>query len=264
MFTTLSPPTRTDGEEGLRWAERIERALRGEGISTVFQPIVNLGDSTVVGYEALTRFSDGSGTYFGPEEWFAAAHEFGAGAELEATCLALALTHRGALPTGCFLSLNIEPDALRSSRVRDLLRDHSPLAGMVLEITEHRPWSWATMAPAVEELRSLGARFAIDNAGTGQAGLRQLLDVRPDVLKLDRGLVEEIDVDEAKEALVEMIELFSRRIGAIVLAEGVETVEEAACLISLGIPLAQGYLFGRPTEPWVDTPATTREKLRAI
>ncbi len=256
MFTTLSPPARTVGEEGLRWAERIERALRGEGVRTVFQPIVDLGARAVVGYEALTRFDDRSGRYLGPEEWFAAAHEFGAGADLEATCLALALSHRPSLPAGCFLSLNVDPDALRSPRVRQLLERQGRLDGVVLEITEHRPWSWPTMAPAVAELRSEGARFAIDNAGTGQAGIRQLLDVRPDLLKLDRGLVDGIDTDEAKEALVEMVELFSRRIDACVLAEGVETHAEAACLASLGVPLAQGYLFGRPAEPWIDLPPT--------
>ncbi len=264
MFTTLSPPTRTVGEEGLRWAERIERALRGEGVRTVFQPIVDLSEKAVVGYEALTRFADGSGRYLGPEEWFAAAHEFGAGADLEATCLTLALAHRSSLPQGCFLSLNVDPDALRSPRVQHLLQNENRLDGVVLEITEHRPWSWPMMATVVEELRSAGARFAIDNAGTGQTGLRQLLDVRPDVLKLDRGLVESIDSDEAKEALVEMIELFSRRIGACVLAEGVETVGEAACLMSLGVPLAQGYLFGRPAEPWLDMPAATIMQLGAV
>ncbi len=257
MFTTLSPPARTIGEEGLRWAERIERALRGEGVRTVFQPIIDLRERTVVGYEALTRFADGSGRYLGPEEWFAAAQEFGAGADLEATCLALALSHRLSLPSGCFLSLNVDPDALRSPRVRHLLQDQGRLDGVVLEITEHRPWSWPMMAPVVADLREAGARFAIDNAGTGQTGLRQLIDVRPDVLKLDRGLVEGIDTDEAKEALIEMIELFSRRIDACVLAEGVETLEEAACLRSLGVPLAQGYLFGRPAEPWIDLPAMT-------
>ena len=157
MFTTLSPPPRSAGEEGLRWAERIERALRGEGVRTLFQPIVDLTRHLVV-----------------------------------------------------------------------------------------------------------GARFAIDNAGTGQTGLRQLLEVRPEVLKLDRGIVDGIDKDEAKEALVEMIELFSRRIGAVVLAEGVETTEEANCLRSLGIPLAQGYLFGRPAEPWLDLPAATILRLEQI
>lgn len=259
MFTTLSPPTRTAGEEGLRWAERIERALRGEGVRTVFQPIVDLTRHLVVGYEALTRFADGSGRHLGPEEWFAAAHELGAGADLEATCLARALTHRVSLPEGCFLSLNVDPDSLRSPRVRSVLLDQQRLDGVVLEITEHRPWTWSAMQPAVEELRSIGARFAIDNAGTGQTGLRQLLEVRPEVLKLDRGIVDGIDGDEAKEALVEMIELFSRRIGAVVLAEGVETTEEANCLRSLGIPLAQGYLFGRPAEPWLDLQASSGE-----
>ncbi len=250
MFTTLAPANRNEDQEGIRWAQRIERALGGHGIRAVFQPIIELTSRRVVGYEALTRFDDTFGQVTGPEQWFAAARQLGAGEDLDAICLSVALSHRVTLPEGCFLSVNVDPGALQSPQVRAILVNQRSLARVVIEITEHQSWTWPAIAPVVNEVRSIGATIAVDNTTSGYVGLRQLLDLRPSILKVDRGLVDGLANDEAKVAMIEMVALFARRLGAIVIAEGVENDDEAEALTELGVPLAQGFLFGRPAAPW--------------
>jgi hypothetical protein len=95
-------------------------------------------------------------------------------------------------------------------------------------------------------LRGRGALIAIDDAGSGYAGLQQLAEVRPQLVKLDRALVAGADTDPVKTALAEMVGAFTSRIDAWLLAEGIETTGELATFARLGVPLAQGWLLGRP------------------
>ena len=98
---------------------------------------------------------------------------------------------------------------------------------MVIELTEHeRIDSYAALEPALDRLRAAGALLAIDDAGAGYAGLQHVLSLRPDIIKLDRALVEGLDRDEAKRTLVEMIGTLAGRLDAWLLAEGIETGEE--------------------------------------
>lgn len=145
--------------------------------------------------------------------------------------------------------------------MREVLNAHGHLGGVVIEITEHRPWDWTMLAPTVNRLRNNGALFAVDDAGAGYSGLQQILQLRPSILKLDRSLVEGIDHDEAKVALVEMLGIFANRVDAWVLAEGVETMAEAKRLVELQVPLAQGYRFGRPEAPWIPLDAEVSVEL---
>jgi CBS domain-containing protein len=127
------------------------------------------------------------------------------------------------------------------------------LDGLVVEITEHREISDVEgFDRALDRFRTAGARIAVDDAGAGHAGLAQILWMRPGILKLDRSLVEDIDHDEAKSAMVEMLGLFASRVDAWLLAEGVETVGEARRIEQLGVPLAQGYLYARPAPAWAE------------
>lgn len=232
------------------WDEMIHRALTGVGVSTVFQPIVDLRHRRVVGYEALTRFASADGSPKAPDEVLAAAHELGVGQQLDAVCLQSALARRSQVPKNCFLSLNLDPESLLSAPARKVLNAQGHLGGLLIEITEHRPWIWEDLAPVVRTLRSSGARFAVDDAGSGYAGLKQILQLRPSILKLDRSLVEGVDRDETKVSLIEMLGMFANRIDAWLLAEGVETLGEAQRLVDLEVPLAQGYFFARPEARW--------------
>jgi hypothetical protein len=138
----------------------------------------------------------------------------------------------------------------------------SNLAGLVIEITEHRPIEDPQRIQWIlERLRAEGAMLAVDDAGSGYAGLQQILTLRPNILKLDRALIEGVDTDETKAALVEMFGIFANRIDGWLLAEGIETIGEARRCAALGVPLAQGYLFARPAPPWAGIEAGMEERL---
>ncbi len=243
--------TRDQRSQNVDWHALLNRALTGHGVRTVFQPVVDLTRGTVVGYEALTRF-DGY-PVASPEEWFGAARRVGRSAALEALALRLALTARDDLPPNTFLAVNVGPDVIDHPLVVEVLSAQHNLAGVVIELTEHaRIDSYVSLEPTLNRLRASGAMIAIDDAGAGYAGLQHLIGIRPHIIKLDRNLISGIDRDETKRALVEMIGTFASRIDAWVLAEGIEHLGELDAAISLGVPLAQGYLLGRPAAPWCE------------
>ncbi len=224
-------------------------ACRGEGLSAAYQPIVDTARGTVVGYEALARFPGFAEK--NPEVWFSAARSHGKSAELESAALRAALAARAALPPNCFLTINVSPELLTSEEIRSVWRDEGNLGGLVVELTEQTPIdSYVGLEPDLNQLRAAGALIAVDDAGAGYAGLRHLLALRPSLIKIDRELVQDVDRDEAKRALIEMLGTFASRVDAWILAEGVERVEELDALVTLGVPLVQGYLLARPAPPW--------------
>jgi EAL domain-containing protein (putative c-di-GMP-specific phosphodiesterase class I) len=219
--------------------------LAGEDdLTIVFQPIVDLASATVAGYEALARFPGTAS----PDVWFAAAHEAGLGAELEALALRKALAAVPDLPPDTFLTVNVSPHLLGTAPVMAALAGPATLRRVVVELTEHMPTpDLVALRQQTAALRGRGALIAIDDAGSGYAGLQQLAEVRPQLVKLDRALVAGADTDPVKAALAEMVGTFASRIDAWLLAEGIETAGELATFARLGVPLAQGWLFGRPT-----------------
>jgi len=224
-------------------------ACTGVGVTSAFQPIVDTARGTVVGYEALARFEGYPER--SPEAWFAAARRHGCAEQLEVVALRSALGARASLPPNAFLTVNVSPDLLATDSVRALWRGQGHLGGLIIELTEQTPIeSYVALEPDLHRLRAAGALIAVDDAGAGYAGLRHLLALRPALIKLDRALVQDVDRDEARRALVEMIGTFASRIDAWLLAEGVERVEELDTLADLGVPLVQGYCLARPAPPW--------------
>jgi EAL domain-containing protein (putative c-di-GMP-specific phosphodiesterase class I) len=134
------------------------------------------------------------------------------------------------------------------------------MSDIVVEVTEHELASEdGALEEGLAKMRARGARIAVDDAGAGYAGLNQVMRVQPDVIKLDRSLIEGVHSDSAKSALVEFFVMFARRVGAAVCTEGIETLDELRTLINLGVTYGQGYLLGRPGEPWVQvSPELTR------
>jgi len=227
------------------WDGMLERAVTGVGVDVHLQPIVNVSQRSIVGYESLARFDHPSGMT--PDRWFAEARERGLTADLELAVLRTTLRHRGDLPPGCFLSLNMEPDALMDHRVSLFLANQESLAGLVVEFTEHiDAGAIAGLASAIDDLRRAGAKIAVDDAGAGYSGLKRIVELKPDYLKIDRSLVMDLDRNDANAAIVEMLGGFAARIDAWVIAEGVERPAELDQLRRLRIPLVQGYLLGRP------------------
>ncbi|HLY14992.1 MAG TPA: EAL domain-containing response regulator [Candidatus Limnocylindrales bacterium] len=218
----------------------LEQVLARMAFDPVFQRIVDLQSGEAVGYEALTRFHDGTR----PDRRFADADAVGLGLELEQACLSEAIVQSVALPGG-WLSLNVSPDLLiERSRLQACLRDARRPA--VLEVTEHVPIEdYPAFRAAVASFGS-DVRVSVDDAGAGFASFRHILELRPDFVKLDIGLVRDIDHDDIRQALVAGIVYFARKSGCVLIAEGIETSGELDQLRALRVDLGQGYLLGRP------------------
>lgn len=222
---------------------RVTRANRS--LQTVFQPIVDLRTGRPVGAEALARFD--VAPFRPPDQWFAEAAEVGLGLQLEVTALRSALEQLRYLPSGLYLSLNASPMAMASQELRDAVAN-VPAERVVLELTEHTGVEdYARFGTAIDDLRSRGARLAVDDAGAGFASLLHILNLRPDVIKLDIGLVRGIDADPARRALGSALLHFGfDAYRAAMIAEGIETQGEFDTLRALGCGFGQGFYLGRP------------------
>jgi EAL domain-containing protein (putative c-di-GMP-specific phosphodiesterase class I)/AmiR/NasT family two-component response regulator len=224
--------------------ERTRRALDGGALRMVFQPVLDLQRGSVVGVEALARFP--VEPYRPPNEWFDDARRAGLGDELELAAVRAALRQLDVLPPEVFLAVNLSPECVAS---RNLAKVFDAVDGrrVVLELTEHtRVQDYALLLPRLDELRLQGVRIAVDDTGAGYAGLQHILELVPDILKLDLQLIRGIDADPIRRALTSALVNFAAELGAGVIAEGIETPAELATLQSLGVDWGQGYLFARP------------------
>jgi EAL domain-containing protein (putative c-di-GMP-specific phosphodiesterase class I)/DNA-binding response OmpR family regulator len=219
----------------------LESVLARHAFMAVFQPILDLATGRVVGHEALTRFDDQTR----PDRRFADAAAVGLGLELESACLDAAVEASKGLPGGGWLSLNVSPDLLlERHRLRACLAPATRPS--VLEVTEHVAIEdYRVFREAVSSIDS-DIRLSVDDAGAGFASFRHILELRPDFVKLDIGLVRDIDLDDVRQALVAGIVYFARKSGCQLVAEGIERAGERDQLRSLGVDLGQGYLLGRP------------------
>jgi EAL domain-containing protein (putative c-di-GMP-specific phosphodiesterase class I) len=153
------------------------------------------------------------------------------------------------IPAGLFLCVNVGVDLLLQPHFCQLF-DGQPLDRITVELTEHDSvGDYSAVIAATRRMRALGARLSVDDTGSGYSGLAHILRLRPDVIKLDRELVSDVDTSPAKRALATALVGFAHGIDALVVAEGIERAEEADCLRSLGADLGQGYLYARPMPP---------------
>lgn len=222
-----------------------------ERISIVTQPVVDLQRGVIVGYEALARFTLGSGRSSFPEEVFTAAEELGLAIEVEAAVVRRALEVSRERPANCFVSINVDPVHLGCAEVLDVIGRHGDLAGVIFEITETNDFrDTESVRVSAEVLRRHGAMIAIDDAGAGYSGLRRIVELQPQFIKIDRDLVTGIHMNEAKRTLVQMLGELAARLDAWIVAEGIETEPELNALAQLGVPLGQGYALARPGPGW--------------
>ena len=202
--------------------------------------------ASVAGYEALARFA-GPETR-PPNAWFAQAHRCGLGYELEARAVAAALAAPGR-PAGTYLTVNLSPSALTSAAVQAVLPES--LDGIVIELTENELLADAPgLEPALADVRERGGRVAIDDAGAGYAGLKHVMRLGPDLIKLDRSLVAGVEHDDGRASLISSFVRYGRESGAAVCAEGIETLGDLTRLADLDVSFGQGYVIGRPNEGW--------------
>ena len=241
ILSVVAGPALADQREMAEVRSRLEHVLTKREFHPVFQPIVELESLAIVGYEALTRFTDGTR----PDLRFTEAASVGLGPDYELAAIEAALTAASNLPEEAFLTLNVSPGLVLESgrRLRKLIRATS--RRLILELTEHVPIDdYAALREAIRKLGDVG--IAVDDAGAGYTSLRHILELRPTFAKLDISLVRGIEADELRQALAAGLDYFSMRSGFHLIAEGVETEDEATALRRLGVEFAQGYLVGRP------------------
>jgi EAL domain-containing protein (putative c-di-GMP-specific phosphodiesterase class I) len=236
----------------LRTAEvRIAATIAAGAFQIVFQPIVDLGTGVTVGFEALTRFANGDA----PDQVFADAERAGLRADLEAATLTAAIRDAARLPAEAWLALNISPTFLgQSARLISILAQRT--RPITLEITEHEVIN--DYGPIHAAMAALGpdVRLAVDDAGAGVANFQHLVELRPALVKIDRGLIGGVNANVSRQAVVVGLVHFAAVSGAFVLAEGIETPAEQETVQRLGVTLGQGYHLGRPApvESWPRLP----------
>lgn len=224
-------------------AAAIRRLLYEESVETVLQPVVDLTTRVVLGMEALSRFPAPHGR---PDVVFAAAETVGLGLDLERIAVTKAVERLPTLDPSHYLAVNVTPAA--AIRLAALApADGVPYERLVAEITEHAAVpSYEELRCALQPLRDRGLRVAIDDAGAGFASLQHVVELHPDIVKIDRSLVDRVSDDPARRGAVASFVVLGEEVGAVVVAEGVEREEDATALERLGVRAAQGYLFGRP------------------
>ena len=244
----------------------VRRLLTGGQMGAAFQPIWNLGSHRVIGYEGLARPAAEYG--LGPQEAFSGAARLGCVDALDALCRQEVLARAGDLPGGVLLFLNVAPEVFEHDGATSRqLSDEVEAAGLtpkrvVIELTEHAG-EHMDLAP-VAELRARGFRLALDDVGAGEGGLELLGRVRPDYVKVDRGVIRAAREGGAGRAVLAAIVAYAAESGAVVIVEGIETQESLDRVVAVARPAgrrahfvgAQGYLLGRPADPpWRDPAA---------
>ncbi len=222
---------------------RVEAVVAENKIRLVFQPIYRLDDGRAEGVECLARFPDCESRP--PNLWFSEAATVGLGIELELAAIRKALASLAELPESLSLSVNVSPATVLSDLLEPLVAA-APPGRLILEVTEHEVIEdYVAFARALEPLRK-HVRLAIDDVGAGYSGMRHILDLKPDFIKLDMSLVRDIDRDPARRALALALVDFAYGIGSQIIAEGVETKAELEALRTLGVSKGQGYHLSRP------------------
>ncbi len=254
-----------DMEDNLAELNALLDILVNKQLHAQFQPIVNLRDGQVVGYEALIRGPKG-GTLRRPGALFRAAHKARMVAWFDLACQEQCFALAKAQGLKHLLFINMEAEGLAfldmhdrplATRARDC--GLSP-ANIVIEITERQQVEdFPRLLQSITQLREQGFKIAIDDAGAGYSSLHVIAELRPDFVKIDRALVRNLDINGERRALLTALVQYARSIGTHILAEGSETREELGTLIDLGVTYGQGYLMGKPADTFRGVARETRE-----
>jgi EAL domain-containing protein (putative c-di-GMP-specific phosphodiesterase class I) len=241
--------TQRQTREKLDLAAELKGVIGRRKLQAAFQPVRHLPDGQILGYEALIRGPQGS-SLERPNVLFAVANENEMSVELETLCLDTIFrkipraVNSGRLFVNASSRLLRHPIFLDDRNLKAINRSH---ADVVVEISEKEMvGDYATFAEIVRTIRAAQLKIAIDDAGSGYSGLETILNLRPDYIKVADSLVSHLEEDPIKKEIIASLAAIGSRIGAIVIAEGIEREEERNALVDLGIPYGQGYLLGKP------------------
>jgi EAL domain-containing protein (putative c-di-GMP-specific phosphodiesterase class I) len=223
--------------------ERILDVLRGEKLKPVYQPILDLDTGSCLAFEALSRFP-GDQAYT-PDRWFADAWSVGLGMELELLAVRTIAEALPEIPPEIGLCINASPPtAATSAFVHELSRDADRIT---VELTENLDIDdVGGLRRALSPLSGAGGKTAIDDFGSGYANFEHILGIDPDWIKLDISLTERVDEEDFAHDLARDLVTFGTSLGAGVIAEGIETVEELDALQEIGVRFGQGFHLGMP------------------
>lgn len=218
--------------------------------SMAFQPIVDVVDERVWGYEALVRGLAGEGAYailsrVSEEQ----KYRFDQACRVKAIGLAARLfpNRTTRLSINFLPNAVYEPAACLRATLTAARKSDFPLTSVMFELTEQeRLADVSHLRNIIEEYRRVGFMTALDDFGAGYAGLGLLADFQPDLLKIDMHLVRDVNSSAARKAILSAILFVARQLDIVVLAEGVETLDEVTTLRAAGVRLMQGYYFARP------------------
>ncbi len=233
----------------LRSAEWLSEMIAKAQVHTVFQPIVDLRDKKTLGYEALGR---GNHKELKPHPLalFRLAEKCGQAVPLSQTFRKVAVSQANGLPEGSALFCNIHPEEIKQKDLLDQLvacqRQLGKHARMVLEVHEDAITDLGRLRRLRAALKANQIELAFDDYGVGQSRLLELVDSPPDYVKLDMSLIRNIHAQASRQDIVRSVAELIRHRGIKLIAEGIETVEEAQVCHNLGCQFGQGYLFGRP------------------
>jgi EAL domain-containing protein (putative c-di-GMP-specific phosphodiesterase class I)/GGDEF domain-containing protein len=234
-------------ERGRR-VDDLKRSLRERAVYVDLHPILLADTRQVYGYEALARGT--LRTLRSPEIMFDVAAEADLLWELGRLCRSRAIeAMKSRLTSGEFLFLNVDPQDFLDPEFSQLDREVTDPSRVVIEITERTAIKdYPKFRERLKALRERGYRFAVDDAGSGYAGLGSIANLEPDFIKLDISLINCIDTNFIKQNLVETMVRFANDQGAKVIAEGVERAEEYETVKGLGVHMVQGFFLHRPSE----------------
>lgn len=213
-----------------------------------YQPIVNVDDCTIFAHEALVRGPQGESA----SSVLANVNEANR-YQFDQACRVKAIQTASAIGIDSRLSINFLPNAIYRPELCIRTTLHAarkfgfPIERIVFETIEgERVDDGKWLAEILTEYRRIGFLTAIDDFGAGYAGLNLLADFQPDIIKLDMGLVRDVNQNKPRQAILKSITRIGEELGIAMIAEGIETVEEYACLKDMGIFHMQGYLFKKP------------------
>jgi EAL domain-containing protein (putative c-di-GMP-specific phosphodiesterase class I) len=237
----------------------LNEIISAELVEAHFQPIVSVRKKCIVGYEGLIRgIYPGQGENIPPQELFHQASQLKLTLELDRLCRKKVMEQFGGIADkqpDIFLSLNFEASIIDQGVVGsgNLIRQVNAAglnpATISLEIIESNVKDVDELQKFIKTYRNYGFLIALDDVGAGHSNLNRIPLLKPDVLKVDRYLVQNIQTEFYKQEVFKSLVSLSHKIGALTLAEGVETEAEALAVIDLGVDMIQGYYFSKPHPP---------------
>ncbi len=250
--------------------ELLQEIILKEDVRTFFQPIIDLNTRATLGFEGLTRGPQGT-EYESPYMLFDVATESDLLFELDRLCRRNALTSASAMKPAHKLFVNLLPTTIRDpefqgERMLEFLEERSLAPSrIVLEITERLAIeNYDLFLEAMKTFTDQGFAVAIDDMGAGYSGLEKIVRLNPRYLKFDLMMVRDIDTSFVKREMLKAIHSLASNMGADVIAEGIERVEELETLLDLGIPYGQGFLFARPQIQLIEVPTVAQRAVAGV